>query len=382
MITRVEATNFRCLKSVSQALRPFQVLVGPNSSGKSAFLDVINFIGDLVTVGLKEAVGKRTDNFHDLVWGREGTAFSLGVEAQVPPGVTEAGNCPTVRYEVRVGLDPSVSAIKVQSEDLTLHDDAGERQSMQRGLAAAAFTEDTSSDRHIFPVMADRSGLWNLPDDRTRFHVGAWFRELLQEGTQLVELDKASLRAATPPGRGKPRIYDGRDLAQTAFTVSESSPDGLTAWIKHIKTALPDVETVKTVLRPEDRYRYLMIRYRNGIEVPSWALSDGTLRLLALTLLAYVANFGGVYLIEEPEIGVHPTAIETIVQSLSSVYYGQVLLTSHSPILLSLPAPRDLLCFQRTDEGTEIIPGDQHPMLQDWRSGVNISDLFAAGVLG
>src|ERR1022692_1335221 len=73
----------------------------------------------------------------------------------------------------------------------------------------------------------------------------------------------------TPPGRGKPRIYDGRDLAQTALTVSESSPDGFTGWIKHIQTALPDVETVKTVLRPEDRHRYVMIRYKNGIEVAS-----------------------------------------------------------------------------------------------------------------
>jgi hypothetical protein len=293
------------------------------------------------------------------------------------------GYGPTIRYEVRVGLDTSVSAVKVQSENLTVHDDSGDRQSMQRGLAAAAFTEDTGSNRHVFPVMADRSGLWNLPDDRTKFHVGAWFRELLEEGTQLVDLNKDSLRAPTPPGRhGKPRVYDGRDLAQTALLVSESSPDGFGAWLRHIQTALPDVEAIRTVLRPEDRHRYLMIGYKNGIEVPSWALSDGTLRLLALTLLAYMANFGGVYLVEEQEIGVHPTAIETIVQSLSSVYSGQVLLTSHSPILLSLPEPRDLLCFQRADEGTEIIPGDQHPLLQGWRSGVGISDLFAAGVLG
>jgi predicted ATPase len=390
LITRVEATNFRCLKSVSQALRPFQVLVGPNSSGKSAFLDVISFIGDLVSVGLKGALAERTENFYDLVWGREGASFTLGVEAQMPPHDERSGIAqlrhmlgPTVRYEVRVGLDTSVNTVKILSEHVVAQDGAGNtRTIMQRGLAAAAFTEHTTNDQHFFAVMADRSGLWNLPDDRTEFHEGAWFRELLQERTQLVDLDKTSLRAATPPGRGKPRIYDGRDLAQTAITVSESWPDGLTGWIKHIQTALPDVEMIKTVLRPDDRHRYLMVRYRNGIEVPSWALSDGTLRLLALTLLAYIANFDGVYLIEEPEIGVHPTAIETIVQSLSSVYYGQVLLTSHSPILLSLPEPRDLLCFQRTDQGTEIIPGDRHPLLQDWRSGVSISDLFAAGVLG
>jgi predicted ATPase len=368
---------------VSQALRPFQVLVGPNSSGKSAFLDVISFIGDLVSLGLTGALAERTGSFYDLLWGREGTSFSLGVEAQMPPRGPDAGKCPAIRYEVRVGLDTSINAVKIQSEKVTVHDGAGNtRTIIERGLAAVAFTEETNHSRHTFRTMADRSAFWHLPDDRTRFQGAAWFRELLQEGTQLVDLDKGSLHAATPPGRGKPRIYDGRDLAQTVLQVFESSPDGFAAWLRHIQTALPDVETVKTVLRPEDRHRYLMLRYRNGIEVPSWALSDGTLRLLALTLLAYVPNFRGVYLIEEPEIGVHPTAIETIVQSLSSVYSGQVLLTSHSPILLSLPEPRDLLCFQRTDQGTEIISGDRHPLLQDWRSGVSISDLFAAGVLG
>src|ERR1017187_8368666 len=52
----------------------------------------------------------------------------------------------------------------------TVHDDGGNtRSTMQRGLAAAAFTEDTGHNRHFFPVIADRSGLWNLPDDQPSF---------------------------------------------------------------------------------------------------------------------------------------------------------------------------------------------------------------------
>jgi predicted ATPase len=125
-----------------------------------------------------------------------------------------------------------------------------------------------------------------------------------------------------------------------------------------------------------------MIRYEDRLEVPSWTLSEGTLRLLALTLLAYVPDFQGVYLIEEPENGVHPTAIETIYQSLSSIYEGQVMVASHSPILLSLAKPQELLCFTKTAEGTEIVRGSEHPALRDWRGEVNLSDLFAAGVLG
>ena len=47
IVTRIEALGFRSLRYVSQRLGPFHVLVGPNASGKSAFLDVLAFLGDL-----------------------------------------------------------------------------------------------------------------------------------------------------------------------------------------------------------------------------------------------------------------------------------------------------------------------------------------------
>lgn len=84
MITRIEAYDFRCFREVKQSLRPFQILVGPNASGKSAFMDVLAFLGTLVSEGLDAAIGERTENFHDLVWGREGNGFRLAVEGLVP----------------------------------------------------------------------------------------------------------------------------------------------------------------------------------------------------------------------------------------------------------------------------------------------------------
>ncbi len=90
-----------------------------------------------------------------------------------------------------------------------------------------------------------------------------------------------------------------------------------------------------------------MIRYRGGLEVPSWMASDGTLRLLALTLPAYIGDFRGIYLIEEPENGIHPRAVETMFQSLSSVYDAQILMATHSPIILSLADPSTVLCFAK-----------------------------------
>jgi predicted ATPase len=111
--------------------------------------------------------------------------------------------------------------------------------------------------------------------------------------------------------------------------------------------------------------------------------SDGALRLLALTLPAYLDDFRGIYLIEEPENGIHPRAVETMCQSLSSVYEAQILLATHSPVILSVVEPEDVLCFAKTVAGaTDIVAGNQHPKLRDWRHEENLGVLFAGGVLG
>ena len=61
MIRRIEVLNYRCLRYVSQPLEHFHVLVGPNASGKSTFLDVLGLIRDLLTKGLDDAILARED---------------------------------------------------------------------------------------------------------------------------------------------------------------------------------------------------------------------------------------------------------------------------------------------------------------------------------
>lgn len=154
-------------------------------------------------------------------------------------------------------------------------------------------------------------------------------------------------------------------------------------WVDHIKTALPDIITIDIIEREDIRHKYLRIRYNNDIAVPSWLLSDGTLRLLALTIPAYLSDFNGVYLIEEPENGIHPKAVEAVYQSLSSVYNAQILMASHSPILLAMVEPKDILCFAKNSDGsTDVVSGDKHPLLKHWQGEVSLSSLFSSGILG
>ena len=82
MIRRIQALNYRCLRYADVRLDRFHVLVGPNASGKSTLFDVVAFLGDLVRDDLEAAIGRRTRNFQDLVWGRpkQDLHFELAVE--------------------------------------------------------------------------------------------------------------------------------------------------------------------------------------------------------------------------------------------------------------------------------------------------------------
>jgi hypothetical protein len=43
----------------------------------------------------------------------------------------------------------------------------------------------------------------------------------------------------------------------------------------------------------------------------------------------------------------------------------------------------NVLCTRlREDGAVEVIPGDEHPQLKNWKGGMDIGTLFAAGVLG
>jgi predicted ATPase len=387
MITKLEACGYRCLRDVRQELRPYQILVGPNGSGKSAFLDVIAFIGDVVSRGLHDAVTDRTDSFYDLVWGRSGRSFHLALEAKRPekngslPGPAEL-----IRYEVDVTIDGDDNKILISREDLAVFDEGGNRRPLvTRDRGRVTFLPDEHAGRSWdFEIDANFSSLATrmIPfAEDARFPSLFWFTTLLRDGVKTVALDNELLRGSSPPGAGGREVYNGLNFARLVGQFRASSPDAYGSWLRHVQTAVPDIADVRMIVRPEDKHRYLMVPYSGGVEVPQWMVSDGTLRLLALTFLAYLPATPGLYLIEEPEIGLHPTAIETVLQSLSSVYEGQVLVTSHSPIVLGLTRPDQLLCFQKTQDGTTVVPGNEHPLLKEWRSGVDLSDLFASGVL-
>jgi predicted ATPase len=315
MITRIEALNVRSLRYVSRPMGRFHVLVGPNASGKTTFLDVVAFLGQLVASGLDAAVGERTQNFQDLIWGRAGDGFELAIEAAIPAFLRESLREPsydTVRYEIALGMEPDSREIGFRAERVLLKIRAA-RESSTRDMFPASITPPSTlltplrtkgtqlvlnkvpggndnfySETYsvkgkgwvpAFKLGVRRSALANLPEDESKFPVATWLKGLLTSGIQQMILNSLLIRRASPPGKGRAFEPDGSNLPWVIADLERRHPDRIVQWVAHLQTALPDIEGIRTIERPDDKHRYMMLRYRGGLEVPSWMASDGTLRL-------------------------------------------------------------------------------------------------------
>ena len=131
MIRLIEALNFRCLRYVSQPLKDFQVLIGPNACGKTTLLDAIAFLGDLLEKGLDEAITKRTSNVRDLFFGHQGDGFQLAVELQIPQDRLEKlpddQQYHFVRYEVSIGINEELEETHILDEQVILQKEPSEK---------------------------------------------------------------------------------------------------------------------------------------------------------------------------------------------------------------------------------------------------------------
>jgi len=425
MFSRIQTRHYRSLKAIDQVLGPIQALVGPNASGKTTFLDVIGLLSDLVhrRGDVRETILSRSASFEKLIWQGPGQdsgqrfSFQIAVEAPIPAAVQakmalDKQKFSLARYELEIGLDAATNEIGVNHETLWLHAHGEEKILKQRDmfplvpadapsifLASAKvgsrvmmkkvpggndnyYPEGGKSYAPSFRLGRTKLALANIPADEASFPVSTWFRGLLENGVQNVVLNSKTIRQPSPPGLGLRFQTDGSNLPWVIAELRKD-PDRFSSWLDHVRTALEDIDDIDSIEREDDRHRYIVVKYANGAIVPSWLVSDGTLRLLALTIPAYLNDLDGVFLIEEPENGIHPRAIETVIQSLSSIYDGQVLIATHSPVALNLLEPEQVLCFAKDSTGaTDIVAGNRHPALQQWKQGQpDLGVMFAAGIL-
>jgi predicted ATPase len=192
---------------------------------------------------------------------------------------------------------------------------------------------------------------------------------------------KAMRRAQRPPGKDYQVAPSGVTLPWSVLDLAER-PEEYTEWLDHIGDALPFLRKVSARQREDDLHAYLEVEYDTGVTVKSIGLSDGTWALLALSVLPFLNNVPPLVTVEEPENGIHPKAVETVLESLANLRKSQVLITTHSPVVVAVTPPEQLLCMRQNRSGSvEVIPGPQHPQLKDWQGTPSLATLLSAGIL-
>jgi len=428
VITRIEAHNYRCFPKLAIDLDRYHVLAGANGAGKTTLLDIPVFIGDMVRVrrvvsavlARQEARrAARASALTDLLHKGQGDTIAFALEAKLPPDVqavlSESSMArlghpvPThLRYELRLEVSPR--DLRIADEYLFLFSDAGampeagafpqgrhvtgamlaheDWQSVihREGSSPTQFTPESTSQPADFPALrvpSEQLALSAVPPDETLFPASTWFASLLR-GSVYFDPVSEILRSPAPPGLSERLVGSGENLPWLALRLGESEPDEFASWIDHVRTALPQVRAIRAIEREGDHFGYFTVEYEGGYSVSSPGLSDGTLKILAMTLLPFLGHevMPGLLITEEPENGIHPRAIETVMQSVSMLYDTQVLVSTHSPVVLAGTRLHDVLATRLGKDGSvTIVAGDKHPRLRDWRGTLDIGSLFAGGVL-
>jgi predicted ATPase len=427
VITRIEAHNYRCFPKLAVDLDRYHVLAGANGAGKTTLLDIPVLVGDML--GRQGIVGAflerqdggrspRASTLTDVLHKGQGDTIAFAFEAELPRLVLEAldenlfrdisRSVPThLRYELRLEITPH--EMRVIDEYMFLfpaeHRPApgqfaqgrsidgttlgrSDWQSVihREGGAPTRFVPESSQLFEYSPLRppSGQLALGAVPPDQAIFPAALWFADLLRGGVAFFDPDWETLRRPAPPGDPAKVIPSGQNLPWLALRMQANDLDEFTSWVDHVRTALPQIKGIRAIEREEDHYAYFSVEYNGGYHVTSSGLSDGTLRVFALTLLPFLDDGAMPRLLatEEPENGIHPRAIETVLESLSSLFDSQVLVSTHSPIALAHTQPRDILVTRLEGDGSvTVVTGDQHPRLRDWQGEVDLGTLFAAGVL-
>jgi|ERR1017187_2180093 predicted ATPase len=395
MIVAIKIRNYKGIKrSPWLDLDPFHVLVGPNGSGKSTFLDAIEFVKSCLVSGPLAAVEQRAPEYRDLTFLRQGgpIEFDFRLRFVDPPGDALG----TLHYRLAVASDERLG-VRVSEELLKkvqpgTKPGAGNRLLGKTRTGSDFYRRESGTYVDSFQFPPDKLALALTPQDTQKYPTGNVVRNFLAQGVRYVQLNSMAMRQPAPATRPTELELDGTNLPRVVGRLlrngasARSSSEGrsaVTRWTEHLRYALEDLESIGWAARSPDNAEYLTLRFEGGFECPSWLLSDGTLRMLALTLPAFLPGPPSLYMVEEPENGVHPHALEIIVKALAAIPGAQVFVATHSPLVVQQVGVKPLLCFTRDEKtGVQVIHGENHSALRGWQGTPDLASIFASRVLG
>lgn len=434
MLTRFKVSGFKNLVDLDVRFGPFTCVAGPNGVGKSNLFDAIRFLSNLSTMTLAEAAlsvrdeDARSTDVRSL-FHRTGEnyaeAISLEAEMLLPKeewddlGQRAEATMTFVRYRLGLGLREDDGgaggpALEIRHEELTHiptgtalkhlsfpHSKSKWRDSVLHGRRQPPFisTPDGAAKRVIRLHQDGGSRGRQVPFPAASLPRTVLSSTTAESPTALVarrEMESWRLLQLEPSAMRKPDAFndpdelgaDGSHLAATLYRLGrEDAASRVHAQIANRLSAL--VEDVAELHVDRDDRRELLtvnVRMRDRTAHPARALSDGTLRFLALSVLELDPQCRGLLCLEEPENGIHPERIPAMLSLLQDIATDtqepvdggnplrQVIVNTHSPAVVS-QVPEDSLLVAESKEmvkGEELFDRLSCSCLPDtWREGVD-----------
>lgn len=293
--------NYRCFRDALVTLGEFNVLIGPNDSGKTAFLECLEILGAASCLG----------------------KTSIGL-----PEISEATGGPLIAPSLSWRND------KEQPAQLQLRFD------------------DTSPKVLEVRYFADRPGFAVRWPNSTQVPPPPAERESRLGQCNYISLNPRCLKERSDvgsdrmegSGRGFPTMLmdflrrDRRSFAEMEEAFYSRFPQYRAI---HIRKEGKQFDHLKFIMADEQEY-------------DATSISDGVVLYLAFLALSFQPDPPRTILIEEPENGIHYANLAETVKTLRALSEDRnvrVVMTTHSPMLLDMVEPEEVRVFQKDDEG-------------------------------
>ncbi len=419
MLTRLKVSGFKNLVDVDIRFGPFTCIAGPNGVGKSNLFDAIRFLSALADRPLMEAAltvrgddngGRMADvrSIFQRYGDQYASEMSFEAEMIVPSegkddlGENAKATTTFLRYSLTVAYRKdenlgSLGSLEILREHLTYlkKGDAPKhllfvhklawRNSAIRGQRAGKDYISTGEQDEGRIIKLHQDGRHGRPLSRLAKNLPrtvlsatnaaesptALLARREMRSWRLLQLEPSALRKPDEFSAPTKLGSNGSHLAATLYRLAyqnshakameETIPTTCARVANRLANLIDDVSRV-SIDRDEKR-ELLTLNVMGGDKTPhaARALSDGTLRFLALAVLEQDPEVQGVMCLEEPENGIHPARIPSMIKLLRDIAtdvnepvseynpLSQVIVNTHSPAVVQ-QVPDDALLVAEARE--------------------------------
>ncbi|MBI4706187.1 MAG: AAA family ATPase [Deltaproteobacteria bacterium] len=324
-VEELRLRNFRAFENARLRLSDVTFLVGRNGAGKSSILDAVELLREAVTDNLENALDRRGGILKVRRMAAAGETPRLGVAVVL--GLRLPGGRDTrAVYGFELLGKPASPSYQIR-ECLRLHPEGASffKRRDKQFHAAQKTGVSPPAGNLVLPLVGRSDSVWEAVYDAVRRMY--WY-----------DLSAAAMAASSRIGHGTSLEGTGANAGDVLKSIEGTEDHG---WVlRHLAALMPGLTGIRTEVLLGRRV-LVFVQEQDGIrrELDALQVSHGTLRGLGVLLAFRQQPAPALVLVDEVESSVHPGGLAVLFDAaLASCARTRVVLTTHSPEMLSHPA--------------------------------------------